>query len=381
MQSMNGTSRMFFKKKENEPQQLMSKREIARLAIPHEACVSRIKTHLEKRRIAGEIGKIPGRPKIFIAVKNCNWEKEALVDSWKEFAEVVHYDWGDSYDQYSSDWPIKRIAFCDDLYSRILKEHRKSPIHIFFSYLSGRWVSSDRIRDIRDLGIITINYDYDDTLKFWGFQEPSGLSGSGAIANSFDICISAQSESNIGKYIGVGANPLFLPSGANPVIYAASEPHSHRSIEVSFVGQNYGRREEFIRFLRENGVAVVTKGVGWPDGPVGVLEMLEIFRKSLVVLGFGFLGESKEVALKGRDFEVPMAGVAYLTTLNSDLQKYFTPNKEILFYKNKLELLKKTKFLINNPEIAFRIGRAARYRALQEHSWQHRWRFLLGLCK
>ncbi len=125
----------------------------------------------------------------------------------------------------------------------------------------------------------------------------------------------------------------------------------------------------------------MTKGVGWPDGPVGVLEMLEIFRKSLVVLGFGFLGESKEVALKGRDFEVPMAGVAYLTTLNSDLQKYFTPNKEILFYKNKLELLKKTKFLINNPEIAFRIGRAARYRALQEHSWQHRWRFLLGLCK
>ena len=46
-------------------------------------------------------------------------------------------------------------------------------------------------------------------------------------------------------------------------------------------------------------------------------KMLEVYNNSLVTLGFGYIGKTNLVGLKGRDFEVPLTGTAYLAKLTS----------------------------------------------------------------
>ena len=362
--------------------QLLDEKIISANQLTQSQARDRIRNHLKGRRERGEIQSLPTRPKIFIAVSQCNWEKSALVDPWCKFGDIVHYDWSDEFDQYAGDWHSKRKKeFNDKLYTLVYDEHKKSKIDIFFSYLSGRWVYGQTIKKIRDLGIITINYDFDDSLKFWGYKEASGLTGSAEIAPFYDICISAQSEANVGKYVAVGSNPVFMPSGGNPDVFAKLEPKSERKISVSFIGQNYGERKKIIRFLAKNGINIFARGKGFDQGAVSQDEMLEIYNDSLLTLGFGYIANTYKTGLKGRDFEVPMTGTAYLTTYNEELTKYFIPDKEIILYYNKEDLLKKIKYYSANPEKIIEIGQAGRARALKDHTWLQRWAEVLELIK
>ena len=365
-----------------KPLQLLGKRTLEKSSLSREQTRERIKLALQNRRVQGELPELPERPRIFVAVKNTNWEQAALVDSFRGLADVVHYDWGDKYDQYSLDWHTRRKQeFCLELVSKVVEEHRKGQIDIFFSYLSGRWVFPETIRQIRKLGIITVNFDFDDSYKFWGDREATGLTGSAEIAPAFDICISAQSERNIGKYIAVGANPLFLPSAGNPKVFGSREPLPDRKIAVSFIGQNYGQRGEMVKILRSEGIDVLTRGSGWPEGPVSQEEMLDIYQNSLLTLGFSFIAGTNSVGLKGRDFEVPMTGAAYLTTYNAELARYFVPDKEIIFYKSPRELRDKVLYILSNPEEGIKIGLAGRERALRDHTWEKRWLKLWEVCR
>ncbi|MFA5032165.1 MAG: glycosyltransferase [bacterium] len=318
--------------------------------------------------------KIPynTRPRIFIAVKNINWEKAGLVDSWNKIADVVHYDWGEEYNQYSLDWhTIKKNEFNNILLEKVKEAHLQKPIHIFFGYLSGRWVFRETIQQINEMGIITINFGFDDTSCFWGKKETTGWSGNGEIASIFDVCITAQSRKDVEKYLSVGATPLFVPPGANEKVFGKERRTIQKNIPVSFIGQNYGIRTGIIEMLKKNGIPVYARGKEWPEGEVSQEEMIRIYHNSFITLGFGYTKDAK--AMKGRDFEVPMTGVAYLTTYNEELSNYFELDKEILFYRNEKELLKRVKYYIAHPEETIRIGINARKRALREHTWEKRW--------
>ncbi len=247
--------------------QPISDREIARHQLSEKQQVARIQQHLTKRRQRGEVGALPEKPRVFIAVKNSNWEQAGLVDSWRGIADVVHYDWGEQFDQNASDWfSDGRDAFGEALFRRVEEAHRQMPLDIFFSYLSGRWVSRQVIDRIGRLGIVTVNYDFDDSRKFWNSKKHGVYTGSAEIAPIFDLCVSAQSSSNVGKYVAIGANPLFLPSGGNATVFASLEPEAGRSVMVSFIGQNYGERDEWIASLEATGVEVEKRGVNWPAG-------------------------------------------------------------------------------------------------------------------
>jgi hypothetical protein len=337
-----------------------------------------IREHL-RRKDKPEIDR--NNTRIFLAIKIVNWEKIGLVDSWCDVAECVHYDWSNEFDQYSKNWyGTEKVSFNKKLIETVRQAHQSKKIAMFFSYLSGRWVFPETITEIGSWGIITVNISLDDNHAFWGDKEHNGFTGVAEIATAYDICITTQSVIDIIKYENIGARPLFLPPGGNPKFWAQCHPTSERAIAVSFVGQNYGKRDELIRYLRENGIQVVTRGTGWTNGPVTNEEMLKTYYDSLVTLGFGYTSRMNRIALKGRDFEVPMSGTAYITTANPELEKYFVEGREILFYKNAKDLFEKVTFCIRNPQEAIKIGVAGRERALREHSWQQRWRTLLEIC-
>ena len=322
------------------------------------------------------------KPRVFIAVKNINWEKTGLVDSWKNIAEVIHYDWGNEFDQYSSDWELaSKDKFNKVLLENVIKHHNKKPIEIFFSYLSGNWVFRETIEAINNLGIITVNFGFDDSHSFWGRKIKSGWEGNAGIADAYNICITSQYMNDVIKYDKTGARSIFLPPGGNQKFFGSSKPNIKRKIPVSFIGQKYGIRESVIEFLESNGVYVYTAGLGWDKGSVSQNEMMDIYHDSLLTLGFGFMGKAGNVRLKGRDFEVTMTGAAYITSFNQDLAKYFVDGKEIIFYKDKNDLLDKIKFYLNNPEKAIEIGLNARIKSLKEHTWEQRWLKVLDIIR
>lgn len=324
------------------------------------------------------------RYKVFIAVKDVNWEKAGLIDSWLQLdnVEVVHYDWGTRYDQYSADWHNeKKQLFNEELIERVVAEHAVKPIDIFFSYLSGRWVFPETINIIRSMDIVAINISFDDRQSFWGTREATGYGGNAEIAPAYDVCITCQNRDDVMKYAAVGANPVFLPPAGNQNLFARSEPRVIRPIPVSFVGQKYGVREEIIEYLMTRGIRLCVRGVGWPLGAVSGQDMLGIYMDSLLTLGFGYVGGGTEViCLKGRDFEIPLTGTAYLTTYNKHLAEFFVEDEEILFYRDKRDLLEKIDYYTNHPDQAIKIGLAGRNRALREHTWDKRWRSVIDLC-
>jgi spore maturation protein CgeB len=194
--------------------------------------------------------------------------------------------------------------------------------------------------------------------------------GSRDICSYFDICWTS-TEDAVQKYCVEGAIPVYLPEGANPEIF---HPYNiKRTIDVSFVGQCYGNRPEIIKRLVAHGIQVKTYGYGWPNDPLEIQDMVKIYSKSKINLGFGgVIDHSNTYCLKGRDFEVPMSGGLYLTEYHPELKKFYKLGSEILVYKNFDELIQKIKFLLLHPETADKIRKNGFERARHEHSWEMR---------
>jgi len=315
--------------------------------------------------------------RVFIAVKNINWEKAGLVDSLKNIADFEHWDWGNAYDQHAASWyNQEKIKFNAELLARVTQAHQKKPFTHFFSYLSGRWLYPDTIKKINELGIITLNFSFDDAHRFWGKKKQGIWTGLASIAKFFDLNITAQQASDQVKYSLVGARSIYIPPGGNAQAFNIQN-NNKKKYFVSFVGQNYGARSAFINYLRENNIKVCTYGLGWPEGPVSHSKMLDIYSSSFVVLGFGYTGTNHnptKTALKGRDFEIPFTGTAYLTSFNKDLADHFNGGEEMLFYRSKEDALKILQSYMKTPERLISIGENGKQKALANHQWEERWK-------
>lgn len=115
-------------------------------------------------------------------------------------------------------------------------------------------------------------------------------------------------------------------------------------------------------------------------GPCTDEEMPNIFRSTKINLGFSDTGwhNSIKVVRSGmrqcrlRDFEVPMAGGFYLAQEVPDHHEYYKVGQEIETWSEPGELAEKAAFYIRNPPAAERIRKAGTKRALDRHTWRHR---------
>ena len=305
----------------------------------------------------------------------------------------------------------------DALLRQIEAEHRAHRVDVFFSYFYSAFCRPQIIREIRALGICTMNWYCNASYQFELVRD---------IAPAYDYCLVPE-KFRLDDYRRAGANPLYCQEAANPNIY---KPYPvEQEFDVTFVGQKYGDRPDYIAFLLDAGIDVRVWGQGWQAGessapepgrwrqrfrrlqtidgwrgvgarirraiakpaehaqvaippsicgpPLSLEELVRMYSRSKISMGFSVVGEKHETdvpirQVRLRDFEAPMSGAFYMVEQMEELEEFFEPGKEIVFYHDRQDLADKARFYLAHTEDRERIRRAGHARARRDHSWQKR---------
>ena len=311
--------------------------------------------------------------------------------------------------------------FSEDLLVRFKGEHERRPFDLFFGYLMDGMIEPAVIDEIRGAGVPTCNFSCNNVHQFGLVRE---------LSPHFDF--SLHSERDVGeKFKSIGATPLWWPMASNPQY--AHPVNTPRRLGASFVGGNYDLRADYALHLLVNGVDLHLFGPGWrlsgrvacvkrrvrrdltlgaalvtpslasqakataaaaridtgrrlateyPRNvhlPVNDDEVIHLYSCSNVSLGFLEVFDehdpSKPVLqhLHLREFEAPMSGALYLTNYSDELAEFFEPDKEVLVWRNRHELLEKARYYTEHPEAGEPIRIAGRRRALACHTYQMRY--------
>lgn len=320
------------------------------------------------------------RPTIAGFGSNDSWQRDGLWTGFRVVSDFRFYEIpndrlpGATSEKHERELKAKGfLRFIDDI-------DRITPVHIAFFYHSGRHISDELMKQLHNRGIWTVIMSLDDKHQFsYPIDQVTGESHQLRVARQADLYWTTwKAGTQIVKQIG--GNPWYSGEAANPDFYRPLG--LEHDIDVVFVGANYGYRGHFVNHLLKRGISIERYGYGWPNGSVSSEEMVRLFNRAKVVLGFGGVGHMTEVKhLKGRDFEVPMCGSLYLTSYNPELCDFFNIGREILCYSSLEECEELIVWAIQNPDDCQTIRKAARQRSLQEHTWETRLKLMFDVLR
>jgi len=309
------------------------------------------------------------------------------------------------------------------LLGQIQKAHREKPVDLFFSYFYSACCRPEIIDEIRSMGIITMNWYCNASYQFYLVSE---------IAPAYDYCLVPE-KFRLKDYRRIGANPIYCQEAANPNIY---KPYSvPQEYDVTFVGQRYGDRPEYIRYLLDKGIDVRVWGTGWRLDPAGPFskndvstwkklaklrtfygwkiaahelnrlvsrylgrqhtdpripreicgpplsdeDLIKMYSRSRISLGFSSCGDThrsdeRVLQVRLRDFEAPMSGTFYMVEYMKELEEFFEIGKEVVCYRDKNDLAEKIRYYLRHDSEREKIRKAGYWRARSEHTWQKRFR-------
>jgi spore maturation protein CgeB len=293
--------------------------------------------------------------------------------------------------------------FSNTLFKSIKNENDLNPITLFFSYLDDSSITPETIDEIKALEITTVNWFCNASYQFYLVKK---------ISPHYDYCLVPE-KFRIKDYNAIGANPLYCQEAANPNIY---KPYDlKKEFDVTFIGQAYGDRPEYVDFLVKNGIKINVWGPYWNQfaanrhtlfmtflrsmkalilnrpttkvshilpneiigPPLSDANMIKMFSRSKINLGFSSCDTKTkdEPAIKQirlRDFEVPMSGGFYMVEYMEELEEFFEIGKEIVCYENKEDLVEKIRFYLKSDSAREKIRIAGHKRCIKDHSWQKR---------
>lgn len=322
--------------------------------------------------------KTKGELHIFVAFALFNWEG-VLPKVLAPFGKVTAFEWRSlGFNDLSGDWLKRRDAMNAVMLESFYKAHKKKPIDAVVGYLSGYTVSPNVLSEMAKCGVAIFNFCWDDKLYFRGKIMGGRWTGPAALASVVDLNLTNAPDSCV-KYMAESGLAIFWPEAAHHEMHKPYDVPFE--FDVSFVGGKYGWRPRFIQKLQKFGIKVICFGNGWENGALSDEEMIKLYSRSRINLGFGGVGHSRKLmCLKGRDFEVPMSGGLYLTQDNPELSLVYKVGKEILTYKNEKDCAEKVKWLLANPEEAAKVREAGRKRALRNHTWEKRFEKVFRLA-
>lgn len=129
--------------------------------------------------------------------------------------------------------------------------HKIKPLDLFFSYFTDACVLPETIGEIRAMGIKTANWYCNGSYQLHLVEE---------ISPHYDWCLVPE-RFRLNDYVRMGARPIYCQEAANPNIYKPYEVAVE--YDVSFVGQAYGDRPAYIKYLIDQGLDVRVWGYGW----------------------------------------------------------------------------------------------------------------------
>ena len=195
---------------------------------------------------------------------------------------------------------------------------------------------------------------------------------------------------------------------ANPRLYKPT--HAGGEYSVTFVGQGYGVRGEYIDGLKRAGIPAEGFGSTWPSGRISEEKKLDIFTNSRVSLNFAetpFVGQSvarlgarlfmervggryrfighrilsnirSEIGamrgqIKGRVFEIPACGGFELTgAVDDNLGDYYVDGQEVAVFNSPEDLAAKCRYYLEHPDERDCIARAGYERTIRDHTYEQR---------
>jgi spore maturation protein CgeB len=245
------------------------------------------------------------------------------------------------------------------------------------------------IRAVRASGVRCVNWFSDYPAEF-----DQGL----LAAPAYDTFYLGSSYA-VGRHRAAGhVNAAWLPFACDPAVHRprapgdAPPPLDPRG-RVVLVGSHYPERQVLLRHL--TGLPVDVFGPGWEraasdphvapmirGGALRPAAWRGLFSDAAAVLNihYGAFGPpvvSGEMA-STRLFEVAACGGAQVVDRRADVLRLFREDDEIAPFSSGPELRARVEALLADPESGRRLGRAARRRALAEHTYAHRARVLLG---
>jgi len=308
----------------------------------------------------------------------------------------------------------------DALLKQVKEAHKKHGIDLFFSYF---WISLCRpeiIREIKSLGILTVNWFCNAAHQFYLIKD---------LAPAYDYCLVPE-KFRIDDYKSINANPYYFPEAANPHIF---KPYNFtKEFDATFVGKRYGDRYDIISYLHQNGIPVHVWGDGWKNiaflskaknysffylikkalqrgvslfnqdrhvsdrvhtrflhGVLSDEEYIKIYSRSKIAIGLSTCGDThlqedeRILQIRLRDIEAPMSGAFYITEYIDELSDCFEIGKEIVCYESEEDLLEKLKYYLKKENEREKIRLAGYKRAVSEHTCQKRFETLFAtiLCK
>jgi hypothetical protein len=175
-----------------------------------------------------------------------------------------------------------------------------------------------------------------------------------------DVVLLPSNDEYLYKLKALGINALCPFSLFDATKYKAL-PSLSKTIDVSFVGEvTKGKRQEYIRYLEENGIAIQAYGNGTKNGKVSFEKVVEIFNASKINLSFtgtyandvySFCSNINNRILqnKGKPIEVALCGGFVLSEYVPSLERVFEPHS-IDTFQSKEELLEKIRYYLEHEE-------------------------------
>lgn len=300
-----------------------------------------------------------------------NWEEHNLPAD-PGLAGVVSTLWlrDLGFDEYQGGALRRRAEVGPAILERLRALDAERPVHLVLAYLAGSHVLPADVRAWAGLGLVSCGFHLDDRLFFRGKQVGGVHVGPADTCRAFDLNLTNVRRS-LTKYAASGARALFWPEGANPAFFRPTG--AARTHDLSFIGGRYGPRGQVIERLAAQGFSVLARGPGWPEGEVPGSEVPQVMNRGRVVLGFSGIGRSMSATcLKGRDFEVPMCGAAYLPSWNPELPLVYQVGREIETWHGQDDLRVTLRRLLDDEAGLERLRAAALLRARTCHTWAHR---------
>ncbi|MDQ7032664.1 MAG: DUF3880 domain-containing protein [Desulfonauticus sp.] len=98
-------------------------------------------------------------------------------------------------------------------------------------------------------------------------------------------------------------------------------------------------------------------------------------------INFNATSAQMKGAVNQRVFDVPASGNFLITDYRSQMENLFVLNKEIVFYRHKDEIPELVDFYLKHPTLRDKIIQRALERILQEHTYEHRVKFIYQTMK
>jgi spore maturation protein CgeB len=364
----------------------------------------------------------------------------SLVDLGHDVVEF-QYDLRETFQNLNPEDPGRREfidqnrpKISEELLRQIKLAHAAKPVELFFSYFYDACVLPEAIDEIRALGITTVNWYCNGSYQLHLVAEISPHYDWCLVPEKFrlkdyvamgarPIYCQEAANPNIYKpynlpvefdvtFVGqaYGDRPAHLKylrdrgidvrlwgwgwresytEQPKPIVTAAKPAPIRRAL---YIGRRLmtvqGWQAALARLTRTTNAETTEMSTLSEPGPITFparilgsvlsdLEMIQMYSRSRINLGFSSCGETHEtdkriLQVRLRDFEVPMSGGFYMVEYMEELEEFYEIGKEIVCYTDAHDLADKIKYYLRHDRERERIRKAGYERCLRDHTWQKR---------